>query len=211
MKELFMFQQRVDSHYSKMLNKVLFLTIIFFFSGISVAFASAASGSGSINLTEDPVELELIQGIQNPRTLEFEYLLRVKSLIETDRVRVNWEIENGFIAPAEDETVSDQVPLREGEEIYIIKKFKPLVAGYENIKITAIAYGPSAVYDFFSFTEEEFFVNEDLLVSPDSGDNVFGKMVSDVLNVAKVVSLVIAILITLTIIYWRFKIWLSTD
>lgn len=162
-------------------------------------------------IQDDVLEIELIQGFQNPRTLEFEYILRVKSLIETDRVRMDWEVVNGSIAPVSGQTLSDQVTLRKNEEKYIIKKFLPLEPGNEEIRVTGIAFGPSAVYDYYSFTDTEFFINSDLNLNEDSSEYQTSLFTLQTVNALKVILGIGFTVLLVLVIYYRFKIWLDSE
>jgi hypothetical protein len=160
----------------------------------------------------DIIELELIPGVQNPETLEFEYILRIRSLIDTNRLRVDWKLVNGYASVLPEYSLSDAVSINEGEELYITKKFRPINSGLETIRITAIAFGSRD--DFVSSTSQEFLLNDELELNPTSEnyqDFKQAQQLKQFLDIAKYILFTINILLFLLIIIWRFRMWLESD
>ncbi len=195
------------------LSRLLISLVIFLSIGIFAHTNAASSGSGTtpdaVEELDDVLELELIQEVQNPKTMEFEYTLRVKSLVETSRLRVNWEIVNGHMRPSLGVTLTDAVDLTKDQEVYITKRFIPLTPGNEEIRITAIAYGPFD--DFFSFTDTEFFITPDLEIAPSNSDYNMAQNLLTFTSTLRTGLIITNIALLLIIAYWRFKKWLDAD
>lgn len=158
---------------------------------------------------QDAIELELIQQIQDPENLDFEYVLRVRSLINTDRLRIRWDIVEGAIQPAEGVSLSDSLRLEEGEEIIITKEFLPVRSGQETIEVTAVAFGVRE--DYFSFTETTFIVNGELEIATNRPEFVEAKNIKSILETTKRVLFVVNITLITMVVIWRFKKWLDNE
>jgi len=192
------------------LSTIFVLLLLYLFSPLVVIADNESIGIDDTQ-KQDAIELELIEGLQNPKNQEFEYTLKIKSLIETSRVRVNWEIVNGLIAKAEGITLSDAVDLKEGEVLYVTKSFIPARAGNEEIRVNTLAFGPNPLYDYYSFTDTEFFINESLEISPDRSENSTARVTKAILDMIKAVEIVLIIFLVVTTVYWRFKVWYEAD
>lgn len=213
-----------------MYKKILKITAIFLFVFLlfsnSVSAQDTSTGktttTATVTLTPTPtptptptdtdqdiLELQLIQEIQDPKTGQFEYTLRVKSLVETNRLRVNWEVVNGHIKASKGYLLTDAVDLTKDQEVYITKRFIPLTPGNEEIRITAIAYGPFD--DFFSFTDTSFFISKDLEVAPARSEYTMSENLLTFVKTLKFGLFATNIVLLLIIIYWRFKRWLEAD
>jgi hypothetical protein len=166
----------------------------------------------SIELDSDAIELELIQQVQNPTNLEFEYTLRIKSNVETQRLRLHWEFAEGYAKAAKGETLTDALDISQGEEIYVTKIFEPIRAGYEELRVRAIVFfGPDPVSDYYSFTNTEFFINEDLEIDPDRSEYQVAKGLMSFLSITKTLAFFGVIIALISVGYWRFRLWLDSE
>lgn len=160
---------------------------------------------------QDAVKLEIVKGEQNPKTKEFELKLKVKSLIDTDRVRINWELQKGYIAPAKGQTTSDAQSIKADQEIFFTKRFKPSKPGVEEIRVRTTAFGPDPNYDYFSFTTFQLVVDGNLEVDAGNKDYQTAKSIMSILDFARIIGIGTAIFLLFNIIYWKFTIWMNTD
>jgi hypothetical protein len=221
-----MYLQKVACRYSKMsinnkfnflknIGSVVLLSLgLILSSGVSVVKATGGSDTAGQTENQDKIELQLIQQVQNPENLEFEYTLRVKSLITTTSLRLNWDVvsKGGVIQPVTGTVMTDALDLNQGEEKFITKRFKPVTAGYVVINVTAIAYGPPPINDYYSYVSTgQFLIWESLEIAPKNSDYISAKNLLQITNVAKGVGLFFIVFLLIVIIYWRFKVWMSND
>jgi len=170
------------------------------------------SNQGTVELFSDAIELELIQQPQDPTDLSIEYTLRIKSLVDTQRLRLQWQIVKGFIVPANKVSLTDAIDITKGQEIYVHKQFKPVQVGNEELRVRAIVFfGSDPVSDYYSFTSTKFFVNSDLLIAPNRQEFVNARACMHFLGIIKVVMVVGIIITGITVVYWRFRVWLDSD
>lgn len=201
-----------------MFRKILIATTlcILFSLLTSVSFAQD-NGSDVSNQTitnsqipqDEVIRLEFIQQVQNPETGQFDYVVKIKSLIDTNRLRLTWEIVNKNISVAPTFKLTDAVNIRKDQEIYITKTFIPLRAGFEEIRITAISFGDRE--DYYSFHNTEFFINEELKVAPNKDEYKTAVTIKDGLSAAKRVIIIVNIFLFILIVFWRFKVWIESD
>jgi hypothetical protein len=187
----------------------IFIFIILILNLIFLSNSSAQELQEDENGFIDVIEMEFIPQLQNPETLEFEYALKVKTLIDTQRLRIKWEIVNRLMRPAEETILSDAIQINKNEEVYLIKKFTPLVAGFEEIRVTAIAFGERD--DYISFAETTFFINEDLKIAPDDSDFKNAENIMSTLKGAKTIGIAVDGIFLGLLGLFRFKKWLDSD
>lgn len=157
----------------------------------------------------DVIELELIQEVQNPRTQIIEYTLRIKSLVDTNRLRVNWEVVYGHITPVSGYPMTDAVDIKKDQEIFITKRFHPATPGNDEIRISAYAFGPFD--DYYSFTDTEFFISKELEIAPEREEYVEAQNLMSMLSILKIVLVILSIVLLVISLYSRFRTWLDSD
>lgn len=186
--------------------KRLFILII-----TTSLFLGAISISNAQQDNRDAIELELIQQVQDPTTLEFEYTLRVRSLVDTSRMRINWEITRGLMKETKGTVMSDNPDVVKNQDIFITKKFLPLKAGFEKLRVTAIAYAPPPQNDYFSSKEIEFLINENLEIAPNRSEYITAKNLRTFLDIIKVVGAGFVVFAITVLAYTRFRQWLDRE
>lgn len=188
----------------------LFIVLVITLTLLPVITSANGDDDSSPRDFDDVMELELIQQIQSPDTKEFEYTLRLKSILNTNRVRVNWDIVNDFAIPSSGVELRDSVEVRPDRNTYITKRFKPLSAGIEELRIEVTVFGPEN--DYFSFIDEEFLIREESLeIAPERDEYKNSKTLLNASNILENISYGVIAFFTLANIAWLFKKWISKD
>lgn len=194
------------------ISSKLFIFLILLLSSLIIGVKVQANGTDGTQKDPDDfadiMELEFLEEVQNPQTQEFEFTLRLQSLLNTNRVRVSWEIANGLAKIVEDST-SDAVTVEKNQNLYVRKRFRPLGDGIEKIRVRVTIFDTKG--DYFSYIDKEFLIRESLEIAPNNSDYKNSKFllkVSDVVEKILIASILALILLN---VGYRFRKWMSSD
>lgn len=197
-----------------MFKRVILISLLVFFTmPFSVVAQENTTESNNTDVSSLPqdqvISLEFIQQVQDPYTLNFDYVVKVKTLIDTNRLRLNWEIVNKNIVPVGTTNLSDAIDIKKDQEVFITKTFRPIRAGSEEIRITGISFGDRD--DHYSYHKTDLIINQDLLIAANREDYKTAVSIKNILSVSRVAIIAFDIMLIILIIFWRFKLWIDKD
>lgn len=196
----------------KIIMKKCVLPVLFFIVTLMCTpFPVSAQSEADLRENESLPVIEDVEGLradfeqktQNPRSKEVEFVLYLNSQIDSDRVKITWDLigSSVFLEPSEQLRYTF---IERGQSYQIPIKIKPVGQGVTEIRATVEAFKADATY--VVSVRKNFATNSDSEVLPLSDEYKAAKLTVQIVNT---VVWVVAILVTIVLGFFGIKLFLS--
>lgn len=154
------------------------------------------------------LEVTFVQHTQNPSSKVAQFEMILKSNINSDRVRVTWEVKGQSIAVNEDQLIRN-LTVKQNETYSIPLDVKPL--GYGVTEVYGVARVVGADSSQLATVRKNFAANNSAEILPLTDEYNQAKVFSIIWLIARTTTIVLVLVVSGFVAFKKFVSWYKTD